>query len=64
MVRSPSTIKEILLTIKTRGPLAYTNFIRSLQQSGQGLLAEILDLNESVLKIIFDVSNINKNKRI
>ena len=43
---NPSTIEDIILAIKTRGSLAYHNFILSLRQSGQGLLAEILDLIE------------------
>ena len=45
-ITNPSTIEDIILAIKTRCPLAYQNFILSLRQSGQGLLAEILDLIE------------------
>ena len=43
---NPSTIEDVILPIKIRNPLAFHNFILSLRQSGQGLLAEILDLIE------------------
>ena len=37
-------IMEIILTIKTRGPAAYCDLLRSLRQSGQKFLADILDM--------------------
>ena len=41
---NPKTIKEIILTIKTRGPYAFNELLKSLQQSNQEILANILTL--------------------
>ncbi|XP_076285376.1 death regulator Nedd2-like caspase [Lasioglossum baleicum] len=38
-----STARDIYLTIKTRGPYAFTRFIKSLKQSGHESLADILE---------------------
>ena len=43
-ITKPETIKDIILTIKTRGPYAYYDLLRSLRQSDQEFLAEILDM--------------------
>ena len=37
-------IKDIISKIKTRGPYAYYDLLRSLQQSDQEFLADILDM--------------------
>ena len=42
---NPKTIKEIILTIKKRGPYAFYELLRSLQQSNQEFLANILTLS-------------------
>lgn len=36
------TKKDIILTIKTRGPYAFRNFINSLRESNQEIFADIL----------------------
>ncbi|KOX68315.1 Caspase Nc [Melipona quadrifasciata] len=38
-----ATIRDICLTIKTRGPQAFKRFLTSLRQSGHGDLADILE---------------------
>ena len=42
---NPETIKKIILTIKTRGPYAFYELLRSLEQSDQKFLADILTLS-------------------
>ena len=42
---NPKTIKEIILAIKTRGPYAFYELLRSLEQSNQEFLADILTLS-------------------
>ncbi|KAK1122018.1 hypothetical protein K0M31_009866 [Melipona bicolor] len=44
-----ATIRDICLTIKTRGPQAFRRFLISLRQSGHGDLADILDERRSTL---------------
>lgn len=39
----PDTVKDILLTIKTRGPNAFKNLILSLRQSDHEDVANILE---------------------
>ncbi|XP_033211242.1 uncharacterized protein LOC117169146 isoform X6 [Belonocnema kinseyi] len=41
----PEIIKDIILTIKTRGSLAYHNLILSLQQTNQHFLADLLGID-------------------
>ena len=41
-ITNPEAIKDIILTIKTRGPYAYYDLLRSLRQSDQKFLTEIL----------------------
>ena len=43
-ITNPEIIKDIILTIKTRGPYAYYDLLRSLRQSDQEFLADILDI--------------------
>ena len=43
-ITNQEIIKDIILTIKTRGPDAYYDLLRSLRQSGQKFLADILDM--------------------
>lgn len=50
------TIRDILLTIKTRGPYAFDNLLLSLQQTDHGELVNILNTKTN----IFD----NKNKKL
>nr|XP_033339323.1 caspase Dronc-like [Megalopta genalis] len=42
-----STVREIYLTIKTRGPYAFNRFVASLKQSGHESLADILEGRKS-----------------
>ena len=42
-LKTPEIIKDIILTIKTRGPEAFYKLIESLRQSDQNLLADILE---------------------
>ena len=41
-ITNPETFKDIVLSIKTRGPYAYYDLLRSLRQSDQKFLSEIL----------------------
>lgn len=41
---NPFTIRDIMSTIKTRGPHAYQNLILALRLSGHVLLADVLAL--------------------
>ena len=43
-IANPATIRDIMLTIKTRGPNAYKNLILSLRLLGHVLLADVLAL--------------------
>ena len=42
-LKNPEIIKDIILTIKTRGPEVFYKLIESLRQSDQNLLADILE---------------------
>ena len=42
-ITNPETIKDIILTIKTRGPLAFDSLLLSLDASGHQQLANILE---------------------
>ena len=44
-IDDPETIRDIILTIKTRGPLAYHYLILSLRQTNQNLLADLLEID-------------------
>ncbi|XP_033211241.1 uncharacterized protein LOC117169146 isoform X5 [Belonocnema kinseyi] len=46
----PEIIKDIILTIKTRGSLAYHNLILSLQQTNQHFLADLLGI-DTIMKV-------------
>ena len=43
-IRNPEIIKDIILTIKTREPYAYYDLLRSLRQSDEEFLADILGM--------------------
>lgn len=44
-----ATIRDIYLTIKTRGPCAFNRFLESLKQSSHGDLADILEGRKTTL---------------
>lgn len=46
-ITAPETVKDIYLTIKTRGPNAFKNLILSLRHSGHGVIADILEGRDS-----------------
>ncbi|XP_012214780.1 caspase-3 [Linepithema humile] len=46
-ITAQETVKDIYLTIKTRGPNAFKNLILSLRQSGHGILADVLEGKDS-----------------
>ena len=43
-IPNPEAIRDIISTIKTKGPYAYYDLLRSLRQSDQEFSAEILDM--------------------
>lgn len=45
------TVKEIYMTIRTRGPYAFKSLLLSLRQSDHGNIADILEGNTSTNNI-------------
>ncbi|XP_058794751.1 caspase b-like [Phymastichus coffea] len=53
---NPNTVREICFTIKTRGPHAYRNLIRSLHESSHKMIADLLE-NYGISNKVFSTNN-------
>ncbi|XP_066603203.1 caspase-3-like [Prorops nasuta] len=60
---SKNTIKDIILTIKTRGPNAFKNFLLSLRQTNHQVVADILEgtLTNNDRAVLHELSNNDMN---
>lgn len=59
-----ATVKDIYLTIKTRGPLAFDRFLASLRQSDHENLANTLEGKKITFRSSEVERNVNQNDNI